>query len=84
MASADLPPALKADIAQKLEKYQADFSAWAAGAQEAALHGAAMSKEFHEIEPVIADIQQSVDRLYKQACLIHIRRSRIRTAFSGP
>src|SRR5437016_979498 len=25
MASADLPPALKADIAQKLEKYQADF-----------------------------------------------------------
>jgi methyl-accepting chemotaxis protein len=67
MASADLPPALKADIAQKLEKYQADFSAWAVGAQEVALHGAAMSKEFREIEPVIADIQQSVDRRYKQA-----------------
>jgi methyl-accepting chemotaxis protein len=67
VASADLPPAMKADIAQKVEKYQADFSAWAAGAQEVTRHGVAMSKEFHEIEPVIADIQQSVERRYKQA-----------------
>jgi methyl-accepting chemotaxis protein len=67
LASAELPSALKADIAQKLEKYQADFSAWVAGAQEVARHGAAMSKEFHEIEPVVADIQQSVERHYKQA-----------------
>ena len=67
LASADMPPALKADIAQKLEKYQADFLAWADGAQEATRHGAAMSKEFHEIEPVIADIQQSIERRYRQA-----------------
>jgi methyl-accepting chemotaxis protein len=67
MASADLPPALKADIAQKLEKYQADFFVWATGAQEVTRHGVAMSKEFHEIEPVIADIQQSVEQRYKQA-----------------
>jgi methyl-accepting chemotaxis protein len=67
LGSADMPPALKADIVQKLEKYQTDFSAWADGAQEVALHGAAMSKQFHEIEPFIVEIEQSVERLYKQA-----------------
>ncbi len=67
LAAADMPPALKTDIVQKLEKYQADFSAWADGAQEVARHGTAMSKEFHEIEPVIADIQQGVERRYKEA-----------------
>jgi methyl-accepting chemotaxis protein len=67
LASADMPPALKADIVQKLEKYQTDFSAWAEGALEVARHGAAMSKEFHQIEPVIVEIQQSVERLYKEA-----------------
>ena len=67
LADADMSPALKADIAQKLGKYQFDFLAWAEGAQEATRHGAAMSKEFHEIEPVIADIQQSIERRYRQA-----------------
>jgi methyl-accepting chemotaxis protein len=67
LAGADMPTALKADIVQKLEKYQTDFSAWADGAQEVARHGAAMSKEFDAIEPVIAEIQQSVELLYKQA-----------------
>ena len=66
-AGADMPPALKADIVQKLEKYQTDFSAWAEGALEVARHGAAMSKEFHQIEPVIVKIQQSVERRYKEA-----------------
>ncbi len=67
LAGADMPPALKADIIQKLEKYQADFSAWAEGAQEVARHGAAMSKQFHEIEPVIAEIQLGVQRRYSEA-----------------
>jgi methyl-accepting chemotaxis protein len=67
LAAADMPLALKADIVQKLEKYQTDFSAWAEGALEVARHGAAMSKEFHQIEPVIVKIQQSVERLYKEA-----------------
>jgi methyl-accepting chemotaxis protein len=67
LANAEVPPALKADITQKLDKYQADFSAWADGALEVARHGAAMSKKFHEIEPVIAEIQQSVERLYADA-----------------
>ena len=67
VASADMSPALKAEIAQKLEKYQADFAAWADGALEVAGHAAAMSKKFHEIEPVVAEIQQSVERLYRDA-----------------
>jgi methyl-accepting chemotaxis protein len=67
LASADMPPALKADIVQKLEKYQTDFFAWAEAALEVARHGAAMSKEFRQIEPVIVKIQQSVERRYMEA-----------------
>ena len=67
MAGADIQPAIKADIAKKLEKYQADFSAWATGAIDVASYGAAMSKAFGEIEPVIADIAQTVERLYTAA-----------------
>jgi methyl-accepting chemotaxis protein len=67
LGSADMPTALKADIVQKLEKYQADFSAWAEGAQEVARHGAAMSKGFHEVEPILVEIQQAVERRYRQA-----------------
>lgn len=67
LAGADIQPAVKTKIAAKLEKYQADFSAWAAGAQEVASHGAAMSKAFQEIEPVIAEVEQSVERIYTTA-----------------
>lgn len=67
LASADMPAALKADIVQKLEKYQADFSAWADGAQEVARRGAAMSKEFQQIEPVVVEIQQGVEQRYNEA-----------------
>jgi methyl-accepting chemotaxis protein len=67
LASADIQPALKSDIARKLEKYQADFTAWAAGALEVARYGAAMSKTFRDIEPVIVEVEQSVERLYTAA-----------------
>ena len=67
LAATDIQPATKADIAAKLEKYQTDFSAWAAGALEVAGFSTAMSKTFHDIEPVIADVEQSVERLYKAA-----------------
>jgi methyl-accepting chemotaxis protein len=67
LASAEMPPAMRADIVQKLEKYQTDFSAWADGAQDVARHGAAMSKQFHEIEPVIVEIQKAVERRYNEA-----------------
>ena len=47
LAEAEMAAPWKAEIAQKLEKYQTDFSAWATGAQEVASYGAAMSKTFH-------------------------------------
>jgi methyl-accepting chemotaxis protein len=67
LAGTGIQPALKAEIAKELEKYQTDFSAWAAGALEVARNGAAMSKTFHEIEPVIAEVEQGVERLYMTA-----------------
>jgi methyl-accepting chemotaxis protein len=67
LAGSELSPALKANIAKKLEKYQVDFSAWADGEQDAARDGAAMSKEFHDIEPVIVEVQRSVERIYNDA-----------------
>jgi methyl-accepting chemotaxis protein len=67
LASAGIEAAAKADIAAKLEKYQTDFAAWAAGALEVAGNSAAMSKTFREIEPVIAEVGQDVERLYKTA-----------------
>jgi methyl-accepting chemotaxis protein len=67
LAGAAIQPAVKADIAKKLEKYQADFSAWAAGALDVVRYGAAMSKTFHEIEPVIVEVEQNVERLYTTA-----------------
>jgi methyl-accepting chemotaxis protein len=67
MAAADIQAALKAEIARKLERYQADFSAWAAGALEVAGYGVAMSKTFRDIEPVIVEVDQGIERLYMTA-----------------
>jgi methyl-accepting chemotaxis protein len=67
LASADIAPAVKADIDQKLQQYQVDFSAWAKGAQETAQRGEKMSQEFHDIEPAIASIQHAVERRYDEA-----------------
>ena len=66
-AAAEFAPAIKADIAQKLAKYQADFSAWAEGAQETSRHSTAMSKQYAEIEPVITEIGKDVAERYRLA-----------------
>ncbi|MHC4045065.1 methyl-accepting chemotaxis protein [Bradyrhizobium sp. 23AC] len=65
-ASAILP-ALKADIGKKLSKYRDDFVAWAAGAQDLAARGSAMSKEFRTIEPVLDEIEKTVSQRYDAA-----------------
>ncbi|PDT90665.1 methyl-accepting chemotaxis protein [Bradyrhizobium sp. Y36] len=62
-----IPPAVKADIGKLLAKYEGDFSAWAAGAQDLTAHGAAMSREFRVIEPVLADIEKNVAQRYDAA-----------------
>jgi methyl-accepting chemotaxis protein len=53
LESSSLEPVAKSDILRKLQKYQSDFLAWTDGMQQVVSHGAAMSKEFHRIEPVI-------------------------------
>jgi len=65
--ASSLEPATKADIAKKLQKYQADFVAWADGMQQVVSHGSAMSKEFHRIEPVIVEIGQRIEERYRTA-----------------
>jgi len=65
-ASAILP-AIKQDIGKKLGKYEADFTAWVAGAQDLAAHGSTMSKEFRTIEPVLEDIEKNITQRYVTA-----------------
>ncbi|MDA9476688.1 chemotaxis protein [Bradyrhizobium sp. CCBAU 65884] len=62
-----IPPAVKADIGKKLSKYQDDFVAWAAGAQDLTAYGSAMSKEFRTIEPVLDEIEKTVSQQYDAA-----------------
>ncbi|PSO16291.1 methyl-accepting chemotaxis protein [Bradyrhizobium sp. MOS003] len=62
-----IAPAMKADIAKKLAKYEGDFSTWAGGAQDLASHGSAMSREFRVIEPVLEDIEKNVAQRYDAA-----------------
>ncbi len=60
-------PAIKADIGKKLAKYESDFAAWAAAAQDLAAHGSAMSKEFRAIEPILDEIEKDVAQRYVTA-----------------
>ncbi len=67
LAEEDLSAAVKTDISRKLDTYQKGFLAWAEGAQDVARHGAAISKEFQTIAPVIADSQEVLERYYQEA-----------------
>ena len=67
LTETEVAGALRAEISLKLSTYQADFLAWADGAQEAAGHGAAMSKEFRQIEPVIAEVDKDIAARYETA-----------------
>ena len=67
LAASELGASVKNDLGKKLDKYQADFVAWADGAQDVAAHAAAMTKEFHVLEPLIAEIEKEVERSYREA-----------------
>ena len=60
VAASDLAPAMKTDIAAKLQSYRSDFVAWAEAAQQAKVHASAMSKDYASIEPVFEAIEQDV------------------------
>jgi methyl-accepting chemotaxis protein len=67
VAASDLSPEAGTSIESKLQKYQSAFLKWAEGAQQTARHGAAMSKEFHQIEPVVAEIAKDVAQHHASA-----------------
>src|ERR1700761_84613 len=67
LQTAELPAAVSAEITQKLEKYQSEFLAWVDTAQKSAELDAGMMKTSHGFEPMIAEIGQGVERLYRQA-----------------
>ncbi|WP_446694435.1 methyl-accepting chemotaxis protein [Rhodopseudomonas telluris] len=58
--AANLAPALKADILDKLKAYRAQFTAWSEASQQSAQSAAAMSKAYADIEPIIERIEADV------------------------
>jgi methyl-accepting chemotaxis protein len=67
LSAADISPDVMAEITQKLEKYQSEFTAWVEIAQKTADYDASMMKTFHTIEPVMTEIGRGVDQLYTEA-----------------
>ena len=67
LVAAGILPTVTAEITVKLEKYQKEFSAWADTAQQTAVYDANMMKTFRAIEPLLVEVGQGVERLYKEA-----------------
>ncbi|MBR0852130.1 HAMP domain-containing protein [Bradyrhizobium diazoefficiens] len=67
VAAADIPDAAKAELRQKLELYQRDFSAWMESALTLAAEQKAMSEAFAPIEPAIEKLQAAVDGMRSEA-----------------
>ncbi|MCP3381077.1 methyl-accepting chemotaxis protein [Bradyrhizobium sp. CCGUVB4N] len=62
-----VPTAAMNDITAKLQKYLAEFAAWAETAQQSAALDASMMKTFRELEPGMAEVRTTVDAMYRQA-----------------
>ena len=60
LATADLPPAVKSDIAGKLSAYQRDFHAYVDGVQKSAAAQKSLSEIFAKLEPQIETLQGAV------------------------
>src|SRR5438105_4278105 len=55
------------EITAKLATYQKEFAAWAETAQQTAAYDASMMKTFRGFEPLMVEIAQGVERLYREA-----------------
>ena len=60
LGTAELPPAVKSDIAGKLSAYQRDFHAYVDGAQKSAAAQKSLSEIFAKLEPQIESLQGAV------------------------
>ncbi len=61
------PPNVIAEITAKLDKYQKEFVAWSDTAQQTASLDASMMKTFRGFEPLMVEVGQGVEALYKVA-----------------
>jgi methyl-accepting chemotaxis protein len=67
LSAVAIAPPVMADITAKLATYQKEFAAWAETAQQTAAYDANMMKTFRGFEPLMVEIGQGVERLYKEA-----------------
>ncbi|WP_234681781.1 methyl-accepting chemotaxis protein [Bradyrhizobium monzae] len=62
-----VPTVVMNDITAKLQKYLAEFAAWAETAQQSAALDASMMKTFRDLEPGMQEVGTTVEGLYKRA-----------------
>jgi methyl-accepting chemotaxis protein len=67
LAATSLPTAVAQEITAKLEKYQKEFLTWAETAQQIAGLDESMMKTFRGFEPLMVEISQGVEKLYREA-----------------
>jgi methyl-accepting chemotaxis protein len=65
LAAADMTPAIKADIARQLDKYQKEFQGWADAAKQGEDLETVMMKSFRGLEPLMVEVGQSIKQHYK-------------------
>jgi len=62
-----IPTAELDEINAKLKKYTDGFTAWAETAKQSADYDASMMKTFRALEPLLVEVGQAVERLYKES-----------------
>jgi methyl-accepting chemotaxis protein len=62
-----VPSSVAAEITVKLETYQKEFLAWAETAQQLKNLDAGMMKSFRSLEPLMVEVGQGVERLYRES-----------------
>jgi methyl-accepting chemotaxis protein len=67
LSAVAISPPVSAEITAKLATYQKEFGAWAETAQKTAAYDDSMMKTFRGFEPLMVEIAQSVERLYREA-----------------
>ena len=67
LAAVAIAAPVVADITAKLATYQKEFAAWAETARQTAAYDASMMTTFRGFEPLMVEIAQGVERLYREA-----------------
>jgi methyl-accepting chemotaxis protein len=67
LSAVSIAPEVLAEITSKLANYQKEFAAWVETAQQTAAYDASMTNTFRAFEPLMVEITQGVERIYKEA-----------------